>query len=206
MYRSNRYRSGSSRRYSAPKRKGLTDAQVEANRKRFQEAEYTVEGRYTRDALVTDGRDVYRIVTYGISYHEDVSSRLYGANKARPPKEWKATTFLRGCIESVLAEGTHEPRSRGGRKGKKKKAMPVNSPAEFRWEDGQPNSMASFPYLTLHGDCVLATQPHYDDAPSVAWKQDAKLCQQIREAASIAPKPYLLPNATIKPRKSSKER
>lgn len=204
MYRnSNRWRS-SSRGRSAPKPRMLSPAQDAANFKRFQEAPFTTEGRFRRDLLVTDGREVYRIVTHGIRYHEDVDLRLYGATKARAPKEWTATMFVRECIERVLKEGTHEPRSRGGNK-KKRADMPVNSPAELRWEDGQPNSMASFPYLTLHGEYVLATQPNSDDAPSVAWKQDAKLCEKIREAAAIAPTPYHLPTASVRPREKKSE-
>lgn len=203
MYRSNRFRSNS-RRFSAPKPKMLSPAQDAANFKRFQEAPFTITGRFKRDLLVTDGRDVYRIVTHGIIYHEDAGSRLYGATKARAPKEWTATMFLHGCVESILKEGTHEPRSRASNR-KKRANLPVHSPAEFRWEDGQPNSMASFPFLTLHGDYVLATSPNSDDAPSVAWKRDAALCKKIREAAAVAPKPYNLPRAEVKPRKSSTE-
>lgn len=76
---------------------------------------------------------------------------------------------------------------------RKKASMPGQLPAELKWEDAEPNSLASFPYLTVHGDCVRAVQPNSDDSPSIAWKQDAKLCQKIRDAVAKSPTPHHLP-------------
>jgi len=133
-----RYRPFRSRsRHRAPKRKQLTAAQLAADDKRFAEATHTVEGRFTRNQLVTDRKEVYRITTYGRRYHEDVETRLYGAIKARAqPAEWTATQTLRTAIDTVLKEGTHEPGSRGSSKRTAK--MPGSIPQELIWTDSLP--------------------------------------------------------------------
>lgn len=198
----NRFRSGP----RAPRPRQLTAAQSEANGKRFAEAAYTIEGRYARNQLVSNyAGEVYRVTTYGIRYHEDVESRLYGAAPAKAPKEWKATVFLREAIETVLKQGTHEPNSGSGNP-KKKKPMPTTLPIELSWRYTMPEApLAAGDYLSVQGDYVRAVRPIYDDAPDVAWMHDAKLSKKIREAIAIAPEPYRLANANVLPKPKKKK-
>ena len=88
----------------APAPRRMTDAQVAANRRAFDKAPATIEGRYSKGDLIQsyDGR-VWKVVSRGIRYHEDVHSALYGvAPVVRPPATITATLTLRAAIETVL--------------------------------------------------------------------------------------------------------
>ncbi len=177
---------------SKPKAKSLTAAQIEANRKAFDEAKFTVVGRHAKGALVADlSGEVYRLTTIGFSYHEDVSSRIYGAAKARAPKEYTATRALRKVIEDTLRNGTHTPGSRGLAFDAAGEAPPPAKGTEWKsWKDGKMGSLASFPYIEVYDDIVYAVRPNYDDSPTVAWVQDAKLVKQVLAWIEISPQPY----------------
>jgi hypothetical protein len=181
---------------------------MEANQRRFDAAEYTVHGRFTRDQLVTDGERVYRIVTVGIAYHEDADSRLYGVATARPPKEWTATKFLRDTIKSVLCDGTHEPESRGATKKRRTGYIPNKISQELIWTDRPQGSVAWSPhtYLSVHGDCVRAVQPVPDDAPIVTWVQDPALVRKIKAAVLLCPNPFPIATTNITKREPIKPR
>lgn len=192
-----------SRRYRSsyrPRRRGLTQAQTDAIRRAFDAAPATVEGRFAKGQLVADGDRVWKVVSGGIRYHEDVSTALYGVAPARPPKEWKATVTLRAAIEKVLREGTHTPLSRGLRGGETGQEVPAGIEVA-RWEDGKPDSLASFPHLRVFDDnLILAVRPIYDDSPVVAWVRDRKLAKIVLEAIAVSPKAYFLPEAQVKER------
>lgn len=187
-----------------PKTRVLTGAQAEKAREAFAAAPATIEGRYARGQLVADGENVYKVISIGIRYHEDVSNCLYGVAPARAPKEWKATNLLRQTIEKILkwdGIGTHDPQSRGVRDDKPSAAMPTGLQLVAKWEDGQPDSLASFPYLQVFaGGFVLAIRPNYDDSPSVAWVKDERLAAQLVKAIEVSPKPYYIQSARVRQR------
>lgn len=178
----------------APKRRGLTDAQIEANRKRFAECAHTIHGRFIRDQLIAEIGDptkVWKVMTYGIRYHEDVSLCIYGVKPARAPKEYTATVELRNAIDVIVRTGQNEPGSRGGSmRPEDQEAMP-QAEKITGWQDGRPGSLASFPWLSIHeGGIIRAVRPNYDDSPNMAWVRDQKLAARLIAAIEVAPKPY----------------
>lgn len=177
---------------SKPKAKPLTAAQLEANRKAFDEAKFTVVGRHAKGMLVADlSGNVYKLTTIGFSYHEDVSSRIYGAAKARAPKEYTATRGLRKVIEDTLRNGTHAPGSRGLAFDATGEVPPTARGTEWKsWKDGKQGSLATFPWIEVYDDIVYAVRPNYDDSPSVAWVQDAKLVKQVLAWIETSPQPF----------------
>ena len=182
----------------ARRARGLTEAQQRAHDAAWAAREGTVEGRYTRGEVVAgaDGQ-CWRISTYGVRYHEDVSTRLYGVLRARAPKGYTETIEIRLGIEEIRSNGTHEPGSRGGtaetqvtRPGGAKVAM---------WRDAKPGSLASFPELTVYeGGVVGVWCPIYDDAPVVAWVQDPRRAARLLACISKVPQPVHLVVARIK--------
>jgi hypothetical protein len=190
----------SSYRTSNPRRsRGLTQAQAEAIRKAFDAAPATVEGRFAKGAFITDGGKLWKVVSGGIRYHEDVSTALYGvAPVVRPPKEWKATCTLQDMLATILRDGTQTPDSRAAKRLGDDQNVPVVAKIAS-WEDSKPGSLASFPYLTIHEDGVIvAVRPIYDDSPIVAWIRNPKLAKTALDAIAIAPKPFAVASATVK--------
>lgn len=186
----------------------LTQAQIDAQWKKYETCPFIVEGRFSRDDLVTDDDQVYRIATIGFRYHEDVATRLYGATKAKAPKEWTATCALRKAIKTILRSGMHEKGSRGEpyKDGIRQGQDMPTAAVTHRWQDGEPNSYASFPSLTIHeGGIIRAVRPNYDDSPSVAWIQDHGLAKNLIDAIAIVPRPMHIPEAHVRARKQQEE-
>jgi hypothetical protein len=183
------------------RRPRLSAAQAEAIRKAFYAATATVEGRFAKGQFVADGDKLYKVVSGGIRYHEDVRTLLYGvAPVARPPKEWKATRTLRATIEEILRDGNQAPNSRALRAGDAGREIPTTA-SIAKWEDGKPDSLASFPRLEVREeDVIVAVRPIYDDAPIVAWVRDPKLAKAVLAAIEIAPRPHHVTEAHVKMR------
>lgn len=186
-------------RIAVGRRRELTAAQIEADRKRFEKSEFIVMGRFVREQIVTDGKDFYRITTHGRRYQEDSDMCEYGAVPSKGSKKgWIATNFLRDTIVRILRDGTQEPKNRIGDRKNRPSTMPVKTLAELRWMDREAGGMS--PYLTLHGDCVRATRPVPGDLPDSAWIQDRRLVKKIKAAVLDAPEPYEIEIAHVERR------
>lgn len=174
-------------------RKVLAESQEATNLKRYQAAPAMIRGRFTLDQIVTDGQDLYRVISHGIRCHEDSPDLMYGVQKIRATPEWSATEFLRHCVALVIRKGTHEPGSRGIVGRKRAKALPASYAADFTWRDAKPGSLVMPDTVSVHGTCVRVVHPISDDAPSIAWLDDAQLCERVRTHAAIAPTPPDVP-------------
>lgn len=186
------------RKFRRPTRRTLTDSQLAANRKRFAECAHTIHGRFARGQLVVDYDDgrVWRVVTYGICYHEDVASCIYGVKPARAPREYTATRTLREAIGRVCSTGTQEPGSRAG--DESQRPRPDTGAKIAEWRDGRPDSLASFPYVQIYpGGVIRAVRPIYDDSPIVAWVRDEVLTAKLVAAIKISPDPYHIPDTEV---------
>lgn len=175
----------------------LSPTQIEANRKRFEEAEFTVRGKYGRDEFVTDGLKVYRIVTIGFET-KDPGLREYGVAVARAPKAWMATKFLRATIKAVLETGTHEPESAGARALPRPGRIPNQLAPQIIWTDTADLTAGTDSRLTVHGDCVRvvsASGPH--GSKVIAWVQDTHLVMRIKTAVTTAPTPFEVTKVVI---------
>lgn len=186
-------------------RRGLTAAQEAAHKKAWDACDHTVNGRFAKGCVVADwGGQTWKIMTYGVAYHEDVSGRLYGVKPCRGPKGWAETRQLREAIAHVRSDGTHEPGTAGGlRKNEAGEWINEQQPrpegaAIAEWRDGRAGSLASFPTLTVYEGGIVGVQcPIYDDAPIVAWVRDAKLAARLAKAIAACPAPVSLPEVTV---------
>lgn len=176
-------------RIAVGRHRDLTAAQIEADRIRFEKAEFLVMGHFVRNEIVTDGKDFFRITTHGRRYQEDSDMCEYGAVASKGSKTaWTATNYLRDTIERILRDGTQEAKNRIGDRRHHLSTMPVKTPAEVTWMDKAVGGIQK--YLTVHGDCVRAVQPVHDDAPDIAWIQDRRVVKKIKLAVRAAPQPY----------------
>jgi len=182
----------------------LTAAQQEAHDKAYAACDYTVNGRFTKGDVISDhqGR-AWKIVTYGIRYHEDVSDCIYGVRPARGPEGWKETQEIRAAIEHIGFAGTHEPGGRGGvrRNGDQwideRQARPAGA-ALVSWTDARYQSLASFPRITIYEHGIIGVVcPIYDDAPVLMWMQDEMLNSRLSNAIRACPRAVTLPEASV---------
>ena len=184
------------RRYGS-RRRGLTPAQQAAHDKAYAECDHTIRGRYAKGDVVAERNgQAWKVVTYGIAYHEDCSDRIYGVQPVRGPKGWRQTVELRAAIEHVRSEGIQEPGSRAANGPGQERP---DSAALAKWQDGRPDSLASFPVLTVYeGGLIGVWCPNYDDSPTVAWIHDVKLATRLKRAIGACPSPVLLPETTVR--------
>lgn len=178
------------RRSSRPRARGLTPQQQQAHDAANAACDHQIVGRFARGDVVAghDGHP-WKIMTYGIRYHEDRDDRVYGVQPvARGPKGWSETCALRSAIERIQREGVRDqPRP--------------EIPHVAAWRDGEPNSYASFPVLTIYeGGIVGVYCPIYDDAPIVAWVHDPKLARSLLAAIQRCPAPVHLPRVEVRER------
>lgn len=179
---------------------GLTAAQQKAHDESYAASDHTVEGNFSRGDIVADRQgQTWKVATYGIRYHSDVSARLYGVQPAKGPKGFAETQELRRAVEHVLTTGTHEPGSRGGREGEMAERPAGQQIAS--WTDSRPGSLAAFPTVTVYENGVVGVvRPRYDDSPSVAWARDDKLAHRLAKLIAAYPHPVHLPEANVKER------
>jgi hypothetical protein len=192
------------RRGRRPAQRAPSAAQIAASEKAWDEALGQVEGLFAKGQLVQDyeGR-TWKLTRGGRRYHEDVRTMLYPAMPARASKDFAASQLIRQAIDRVLREGTHEPGSRGLHvvDGKLEPGKPCPVPAQnspTHWQDARPSSLATFPSIEVCGRILRAVRPNYDDAPSVAWIDDAKLARAVMAAIEASPKPVWLPQVTVR--------
>lgn len=191
--------------FRMPKPRELSQATVEANRKKFHECPATIEGRGIGKGMVFVGEStdtLYRVETIGFRSQEECPP-MFGVKPIRPTPEWKATVTLRNAIKGVFERGVAE---RGARNDSGQGQEFPGGEKVMEWHDGRYDSLASFPYLTVYaGGLLRAVKPNYDDSPSVAWLVDAKLADSVIAAAQVSPRPVKLPeySVTQKPQKAS---
>lgn len=195
-----RYRSTSrSRRPS--KRRGLTAAQQAAHDKAYEACDHTITGSFSKGAVVADASgQTWKVVTYGIRYHEDVASCIYGVQPTRGPKGWKETCKIRDSIREILTTGTHTPKSRGA--GGERTGQIPECKELVAWQDksvSAPLATMETLYVCDH-DVVRVVQPIYDDSPLIAWVQDKKLNARLWKAVNACPQPILLPQVSVRER------
>jgi len=192
-----KYRSGGGR----PKARGLTAAQQKAHDEAYAACDHTVDGRHNKGDVLADYKGgTWKVVTYGIRYHEDVSNRIYGVQPCRGPKGWAETCELRRAIEAIRMKGTRTVADRVP------EGIPVGprpeSPAVATWRDGRAGSLASFPELTIYeGGIVGVYCPVYDDSPIVAWIRDVALAKRLAKAIAACPSPVHLPEVNVRERR-----
>ncbi|HVA29625.1 MAG TPA: hypothetical protein VNF68_15690 [Candidatus Baltobacteraceae bacterium] len=173
-----------------------------ANERGWQTARYTATGRFSMGAIIADGENLYRVVTRGRRYHEDVGEAIYGVEPIEATPEWIATCRLRSAIDEVLKRGTHTPGSRHligtDRVGVCVPVQPVTAKWTYRCS---AKSLASGDDLVVRGDVVEVLQPNYDDAASNAWLWDANLASVLTDAIALAPEPIYYTTARVSARR-----
>lgn len=197
------------RRRKSSGRRGLTSAQQAAHEKAFSACNHTLEGNFSKGAVICDGEQAYKIVTYGIRYHEDVGSNIYGVTPCRP-KGWKETCELRNLIDNLPGH-KHDKDSRGGwttsDDGKfidNRVPMPAAGDVVATWGDHRPESpLASFPRITVYANHIIRVEkPNYDDSPTEIWSEDAKLAKRVSRLIAKCPKPVGLRRCHVKERRT----
>lgn len=187
-------------RYSRPKARAATPAQIAASERAWAEAHGSIHGRFAKGLHVLDHSGQCYVTTRpGRRYHEDSSSLLYPVKACRTPPAAAATERLREIIRDVLRTGVHEPGSRGGWSaqpdgGVKMDQFESPTGSELaRWQDAKPGSLASYPHLEVReGGWLRAVQPNYDDSPSMAWLQSPRLAKEAQKLIAKAPRPVHL--------------
>ena len=187
--------------YFAPKPRAPTAAQIRAAEKAWDEALGSIEGRYAKGQVILDRatQTTWKTTRPGRRYHEDVDTLLYPVQPCRMPAGIKRTMEIQSILQRVLSEGHHEPGSRA-------LALAEGTPCPegeviATWQDGRPDSLANFPYVSVRKDGMIrAVQPHYDDAPSIAWVRDARLAKRLIKLIEAQPTPASIVEAYVKPR------
>jgi hypothetical protein len=201
-------RSGPSRTGTRPTFQGLTRAQLAANYQRYRESQFTIMGDFARGQLITDGRDVYRIITNGVRMELNVSGCCFAVRKVRAPAEWRATMFLRDCIEHVLRDGMQERTSRDD--SSNHRTMTSARKARAIWRDTRFEKLPSGvreldDILTVHDNLVRVVRPSPHTGPRVAWIKDARTCKRILDAITHAPSPVDLMKVTVTVRRAGQK-
>ena len=153
----------------------------------FESCPATIEGRWAIGQMVRayDGT-CYRVASRGIRYHEGAAP-MYGVKPAREPRTAAATQALRAAIAEI---------ARGDQSG-----LPSGLVLLLRWQDAQPGSMASFPWLEIYAEgYVRAVRPRYEDSPVEGWLHDPKAAARLTQAIAVAPAPHHLPVTNVRQR------
>ena len=151
-------------------------------------------------ALVRDGRDLYRVASAPIRYHEDCLPMQKVTRVRKPPEDWTRAMRLLEIMEHVRQTGTHTPHSRGASAGRPTAPLPPAAASAARWEAREDaHSYASYPSIEARSDGVLVyCQPNYDDSPVVTWLQDGDLAFEAAEIMAFAPKLTAFPQARVR--------
>ena len=146
---------------------------------------YTATGWFRKGEIVSSGRDLYRVTTNGIRYHEDCDDAIYRLQRIPPTPEWTATLSLREHIDKIMRTGINEP---GSRRWADEVCVPVPADAgeiAATWIADRWTKL----YVYASG-IVRATRHDYDDQPLECWMRDQDRAEAILRDIAIAPHPF----------------
>lgn len=172
----------------APRPRAPTAAQIAASERAWNEADGSIEGRFTKGQIVLDhSGQAFKVTRPGRRYHEDIDNFLYPVKACRTPAPLAACERLRAVVDKVLHTGTHEPGSRGG--DPNSQALCPTTEPWVTWRDRRPNSYAILPSVAVSGDYVRVVRYGMDGDTAMAWLKDKKLAKQVAKDIAASPQP-----------------
>lgn len=141
--------------------------------------------KWVADALVRDGRTLFRVVGKPIHYHEDCLAMQEVSQVRKVPEDWQRVSRLLEIMDLLKTTG-YSTSSRSVRPVAPYPTDVVGDAVRWTARD-DPNSYAQFPYLDVRGDVLLYVEPIYDDEPIVGWLRDQALADEARELISHKP-------------------